>query len=246
MKKMTITIIALSLLIFSIVGASMYVILHASDDPNEDVVTEDFHCETTYLKPNSGRYKWEEDDWLSDILDESLDDIDEIHEVSLDDGYIYIDIPFDKDQQRFVQDIARKYSVELSLVYAMIDTESDFREDIGTEKILGGNPGEARYYGYMQLSIENCRELQNKHNINPHTPEGNIEAGIILISELRDKYNTKYQGDELAKHIIACYRAGETCANSFNKYPKYVEQEFNLYSYYNDLITVEESLKEVY
>ena len=86
--------------------------------------------------------------------------------------------------QYVVIDCCDEYEVPASLVLSLMETESTFRDDVGTEKVLGGTEGGARYYGYMQLSASNCKRAETQYGLDAHTPEGNIEMGIIYLHEL--------------------------------------------------------------
>lgn len=138
-------------------------------------------------------------------------------------------IPFDDEMQIFIQDKCEEYGVDYAYVLAIIDSESSFRDDIGYEKILGGQAGGARYYGYMQLSKENCKIAETDYGLDAHTPKGNIEMGINLIGIY---YNRYLDYDMVTK----CYKSGENAALGMKGSPKYVGQINSLYGYYTDLL----------
>lgn len=123
-------------------------------------------------------------------------------------NYQYLD-SIDIHLQTMMQYYAEQYDVPYSLVLALVETESSFREDIGSEKVLGGAEGGPRYYGYMQLSAQNC-EAAKKEGIDTHTPEGNIEWGCKLLRRYYDKY-------ESWESAIMCYKHGEGGAEPFIK-----------------------------
>lgn len=123
-------------------------------------------------------------------------------------NYQYLD-SIDISLQTMMQYYAEQYDVPYSLVLALVETESSFREDIGTEKVLGGAEGGPRYYGYMQLSNQNCVNAAIE-GINAHTPEGNIEWGCKLLRRYYDKY-------ESWEASVMCYKHGEGGAEPFIK-----------------------------
>lgn len=123
-------------------------------------------------------------------------------------NYQYLD-SIDISLQTMMQYYAEQYDVPYSLVLALVETESSFREDIGTEKVLGGAKGGPRYYGYMQLSNQNCVNAAIE-GIDAHTPEGNIEWGCKLLRRYYDKY-------ESWESAIMCYKHGEGGAEPFIK-----------------------------
>lgn len=98
------------------------------------------------------------------------------------------------------------YEVPYDIFFALMYTESSFREDIGTEKVLGGEEGGPRYYGYMQLSWDNC-ERAKQYGLDAHTPEGNIEMAAMILAEKYDKYGSW-------EYALAAYKGGDGYADS--------------------------------
>lgn len=108
--------------------------------------------------------------------------------------------------QIFTHEKCDEYGVSYPLILALMESESTFLEDVGNERILGGKEGEARYYGYMQLSSGNIYKAKTEYDLDAHTPEGNIEMAIILMAKYRIKYN------EPTAELTA-YKAGEGAAD---------------------------------
>ena len=108
--------------------------------------------------------------------------------------------------QEVILKTSLKRGINPAIVYAICESESTFRTDIGTEKLLGGS-GCSRYYGYMQLSEYNCVRAEEIFGIDAHTEAGNLEYGTIVLSELVSKYG------ELDA-VITAYKGGEALADS--------------------------------
>ena len=124
--------------------------------------------------------------------------------------YKYLDIGLSKELQRFCQDICEDYGLEYALLLAIMETESTFREDIGNEQILGGEEGGERYYGYMQLSLANCIRAKD-YALDAHTPEGNIEMGVVILADLMNAY------DNDILMVTMAYKGGEGAAKSWRE-----------------------------
>lgn len=118
-----------------------------------------------------------------------------------------LDIGLSAELQIFTKDTCDTYGVPYSLILALMETESTFRSDIGTEKILGGEEGGARYYGYMQLSWDNCEKAKS-FGLDAHTPEGNIEMAILLISGYLEEFGSPL-------NAIMAYKGGSGAAKSW-------------------------------
>lgn len=123
-------------------------------------------------------------------------------------GYKFLDILLPQTLQAFTQEQCIDYDVPYELVLALMESESSFRADIGSEKFLGGEEGGPRYYGYMQLSADNCEKAANTYALDPHTPEGNIEMAVLMLSGYLEKYDNDWE-----KAIMA-YKGGEGYADS--------------------------------
>ena len=108
--------------------------------------------------------------------------------------------------QIFTHEKCDEYGVSYPLILALMESESTFLEEVGNERILGGKEGEARYYGYMQLSSGNVHKAKMEYDLDAHTPEGNIEMAIILMAKYKIKYN------EPTAELTA-YKAGEGAAD---------------------------------
>lgn len=124
--------------------------------------------------------------------------------------YRYLEIGLSKELQHFCQDICDDYGLEYAFLLAIMETESTFREDIGNERILGGEEGGERYYGYMQLSMANCIKAKD-YALDAHTPEGNIEMGVVILADLMDAY------DNDILMVTMAYKGGEGAAKSWRE-----------------------------
>jgi len=161
---------------------------------------------------------------LEELPEEEIDFYELAPEYNEDLEYPILDILLPEDLQIFTQEKCKEYDVDYRLILALMDTESSFRDDIGSEKVLGGTEGGARYYGYMQLSAANC-ESALKDGIDPHTRTGNIEAGIRYFSLLL------HQHDSDPEKAIAAYKGtsnteSKAVKNVMNKWDTYYEKIF--------------------
>ena len=155
---------------------------------------------------------------------------DEVDFVSIapeaDPEWPILDILLSEELQVWTQLKAAEYDVDYRLVLALMDTESSFRKDIGTEKVLGGSEDGPRYYGYMQLSAENCKNAIEA-GIDPHTEKGNIEWGIRYLSDLLHRHDS-----DIPKAIAAYKGTSNTEHKSVKKvmakYDEYCEKMFQM------------------
>ena len=181
---------------------------HSIEPDNAISVTEIEQVEIT-------KYVEEEIDEVEvpEVVENDLTEIEiteipatELPDIPYKESYItYPEIGLDEELQLFTQQKCDEYEVSYPFILALMESESTFRKDIGSEKVLGGEEGQARYYGYMQLSASNCNKAK-EYGLDAHTPKGNIEMGILLIS----KYVKKYDSIE---GVITAYKSGEGAAD---------------------------------
>lgn len=165
-------------------------------------VTEDTSNEKIAEELVENKDFWED---VKAVTEEDIQkDLDTYYE---EQGYKFLDILLSKNLQAFTQEQCIDYDVPYELLLALMESESSFRADIGSEKVLGGEEGGPRYYGYMQLSADNCEKAANIYALNPHTPEGNIEMAVLMLSGYLEKYDNDWE-----KAIMA-YKGGESYAD---------------------------------
>ncbi len=167
-----------------------------------EAVTKDISNEVIAEELVENKDFWED---VKAVTEEDIQkDLDTYYE---EQGYKFLDILLPKSLQAFTQEQCIDYDVPYELVLALMESESSFREDIGTERVLGGEEGGPRYYGYMQLSADNCEKAANTYALDPHIPEGNIEMAVLMLSGYLEKYDNDWD-----KAIMA-YKGGEGYAD---------------------------------
>lgn len=103
-------------------------------------------------------------------------------------------VPLDYELQKTMYECCQKYDVPFALALAVAERESDFNPDAVSK---------TDDHGLMQINRCNFEYLYSK-GIDPLTYKGNIEAGILLLSE-----NLKLYGKEdLAVMAYNCGRTG--------------------------------------
>jgi soluble lytic murein transglycosylase-like protein len=107
-------------------------------------------------------------------------------------------IPLSPDLQKFTYRMCKRYNVDYSLVLAMMWRESRFQIHAANYNNNGTTDS-----GIMQINDVNKGWLAGEHGItNLFDPKQNISAGIIMLSELVEKY-----GEQKA---LMAYQYGET------------------------------------
>lgn len=118
-----------------------------------------------------------------------------------------IEIPDPKTLQRIVESASDKHHVPESLIYSVIEIESD-----GETRAIS----EAGAVGLMQLMPATATELGVA---NPLDPKQNIFGGTKYLSRLVDRFN----GD--LNRALAAYNAGPGAVEKYDGIPPYEETE---------------------
>lgn len=128
-----------------------------------------------------------------------------------------------KPYEGLIDEVSQRYEVDTALVKAVIHTESYFnpraRSSKGATGLMQLMPATAHRYG-----IRNLRD-----------PEQNIEAGVMHLHYLMEKYP-----DNLA-HALAAYNAGEEAVHKYQGIPpfgetrRYVQKVLSYHEFYRDI-----------
>ncbi len=111
------------------------------------------------------------------------------------------------DYRHIIDVLSEKYSIEPSLIHALIKVESDW--DSTAISLKGAK-------GLMQLMPVTAREMNVK---NPFNPEENIEGGIRYLKSLLDRFN----GD--LSLALAAYNAGPRKIKKYGDIPPIPETQ---------------------
>ncbi len=115
--------------------------------------------------------------------------------------------PGSKKYDGIIQDAARRYGVDFSLLKAIIRAESSFNPQAISRK-------GAR--GLMQIMPQNFRTLEIQ---DPFDPKQNIMGGARYFRSLLDRYEGK------VALTLAAYNAGPTAVDRYRRIPPYVETQ---------------------
>lgn len=112
------------------------------------------------------------------------------------DGFVYLkSIPLDKNVQKYIYFMARKYGVDYSIVLAVMDHESRFQYNVTSKS--------GTDHGLMQINERNGEYLYNNIGVTDiNNPYQNIQSGVWMLSCFVHKY------DDVSMALMA-YNCGE-------------------------------------
>ncbi len=102
----------------------------------------------------------------------------------------------------YVIDRCEEHDVEPELAFAIMKSES---QGLWVEGDWSEELGRYRSVGYFQIRDVNWGRLYDTYGIDAQTRTGNIDAGVIMIKELCDKY-----GNKDICQIVTSYKCGES------------------------------------
>jgi soluble lytic murein transglycosylase-like protein len=106
------------------------------------------------------------------------------------------DIPLSSELQQYTYDLSKEWGVDLELVFAIMDEESDYHPNA-----IGHNSNGTKDYGIMQINSSNHASLMDKLGITDFLdPKQNILAGIDMLSEC-------YYPNDIHRTLM-CYNNG--------------------------------------
>lgn len=109
----------------------------------------------------------------------------------------YFDVPLSHELQDYIRELCEERGVPMSLILAMIETESAFKADIVSK---------SNDYGLMQINKINHEWLSRTYNITDFLdPYQNVYCGVVILSQ----HYRKYQ--DVDKALMA-YNLGESGA----------------------------------
>lgn len=104
------------------------------------------------------------------------------------------DIPLSGQIQHHIKDVCVEYDVDIELVLAIIQKESEYKADAISADGLA--------YGLMQIVTVCHKDRMNRLEVSDIlNPYQNVEVGIDILAELLSKYDTNY--------ALMCYNMGE-------------------------------------
>lgn len=102
----------------------------------------------------------------------------------------------------YVIDKCEEYDVEPELAFAIMKSES---QGLWVEGDWSDELNRYRSVGYFQIRDVNWGRLYDAYGIDAQTRTGNIDAGVVMIKELCDKYGKK----DICQ-IVTSYKCGES------------------------------------
>lgn len=137
-------------------------------------------------------------------------------------GFTPLDVSLDADIQEFVYYLSAGYNIDFTLVMALMQHESSFRDDVVSS---------TNDYGLMQINSCNHEQLAETLGVTDFLdPYQNIRAGVFTLRKLFERY----QDTEM---VLMAYNMGEGAAKRLWKNGVYqtnytdsiltIQQQFN-------------------
>lgn len=210
MKQMKLTILITLVIVISLISALLIVEIIETVSTENKLEAKRLTIISEPIAQAQYKEMVEEEAWQEAEKIEEEDLIMIVEEATKPKDIVYLEeLPLSEDLQEFCQRVCKDYHVSYGILLAFMESESTFREDIGTEQVIGGD-SENPSYGYMQIAKVNEEYFMRHYGCDIHTVTGNIEAGAIMLSQLMDRY-----GD--LDMVTMAYKGGEGAAQKWQE-----------------------------
>jgi hypothetical protein len=206
-KKMILYVFVNIFFIFSFTLFTHHVFKNTSTNSSKDTIVFDTYAQSLELNQNNDVVDSSEIEVIDveetsevtlneeDVEEEVVDEVELEEEVEDEESEnFYYDIPLSNNIQDFIYEMSEKYDVEVELILAVIEQESNFDSNCRST---------TNDTGLMQINDINLDELKENLNItNLYDPYQNIEAGTYFLKKCLDAANNELNP------ALMCYNFG--------------------------------------
>lgn len=134
------------------------------------------------------------------------------------------ELPLDTEMQIYMYEVCEEYNLSFAFAAMMMESESHFNPEA-----VGDN---GKSVGYFQINKANWERMATEYGLNVHDPKDNIKCGIIILTELFEKYEEPYL-------VIMAYKCGERRGMELYDQEIYATRQFDCEELCNRAIEIE-------
>lgn len=105
------------------------------------------------------------------------------------------ELPLDPEIQIYMYEVCEEYNLSFAFAAMVMESETHFNP------AAVGDGGES--VGYFQINEVNWERMATEYGLDVHDPKDNIKCGVVMLTELFEKYQDPYL-------VLLAYKCGES------------------------------------
>lgn len=134
------------------------------------------------------------------------------------------ELPLAPDMQLYLYELCEEYNLSFAFAAMVMESETNF------DPAAVGDGGES--VGYFQINQVNWERMVTEYGLDVHDPEDNIKCGVVMLTELFEKYEDPYM-------VLLAYKCGERRGRELYEQEIYTTTQFDCEELCNRAIEIE-------
>lgn len=134
------------------------------------------------------------------------------------------ELPLDPEMQIYMYELCEENNLSFAFAAMVMESETNF------DPAAVGDGGES--VGYFQINQVNWERMATEYGLDVHDPEDNIKCGVVMLTELFEKYEDPYM-------VLLAYKCGERRGRELYEQEIYTTTQFDCEELCNRAIEIE-------
>lgn len=134
------------------------------------------------------------------------------------------ELPLDPEMQIYMYELCEENKLSFAFAAMVMESETNF------DPVAVGDDGES--VGYFQINQVNWERMATEYGLDVHDPEDNIKCGVVMLTELFEKYEDPYM-------VLLAYKCGERRGRELYEQEIYTTTQFDCEELCNRAIEIE-------
>lgn len=134
------------------------------------------------------------------------------------------ELSLDPEMQIYMYEVCKEYNLSFAFAAMVMESETNFNP------AAVGDGGES--VGYFQINQVNWERMATEYGLDVHDPKDNIKCGVVMLTELFEKYEDPYM-------VLLAYKCGERRGKELYEQGIYVTPQFDCEELCNRAVEIE-------
>lgn len=134
------------------------------------------------------------------------------------------ELPLDPEMQIYMYELCEENNLSFAFAAMVMESETNFNP------AAVGDDGES--VGYFQINRINWERMATEYGLDVHDPKDNIKCGVVMLTELFEKYEDPYM-------VLLAYKCGERRGRELYEQEIYTTAQFDCAELCNRAIEIE-------